>query len=514
MPFEIDMSITKSNHSFKTKSSQIIFAVTILFICFFQSNAQTSKVEIKIISFAPTPRVKVEGEITQERRRWSFRKSYAGVPKLAERIENLKLFSREGKALDVKKLSVSDYETETSASKFSYEVKLEPPFDTSDSAFVSWLTNERGLLLPGDLLPLMFSEEKMFAPVSIKYVLPDSWKMATVEDEKGRYEYKVGQVSRAVFVAGKDIRSYKESIKEMEFGFVAAGDWFFQDENAKNLAVQILNDHTSVYGGVPTNKSMLVFLPFPRQFGATRWSAETRGRTVVYLSGKMPSNLSALIQMSLPLAHELFHLWLPNGLALEGEYDWFYEGFTIYQSMHVGRRLNYLQFQDCLNSIARAYDAYKNDSLRDAFSLPMASKQRWAGANNLIYNKGMLTAFLYDLTLRQKSGNKLSIENIFAALFRLHNKNMQSKDGNTAMIELLSNYKDMKEFVTNYVENPVTIDLANALSLFGLVVSQENGQTKISVDKKLSRSKRDLLKKLGYNEDLFRVGKRQNSFKL
>ncbi len=501
------MNVTKSNYLFKTTSLKFIFAFTVLSFCFSQSNAQTSKVEIKILSLLPVPRVNVEGETKEPKSKWSFRKSYAGVQKLAERVENLKLKSREGKMLAVKKLSIGEYESESPAVNFSYEVNLEPPYDTSDSALVSWLTEECGLFLPGDLLPLVFSEKKKSETVSLTFVLPNNWKVASVENEDGAFEFKVDDIARAVFVAGKEVRIRQQSIREMNFSFVAVGKWYFQDEDARDLAVQILNDHTNIYGGVPVKNSMLVFLPFPRAFGATRWSAETRGRTVVYLSGKMPSKVSALIHMSLPLAHELFHLWLPNGLALEGEYDWFYEGFTIYQSMNAGRRLNYVTFQDYLNSIARAFDAYKNDSLRDTFSLPVVSRQRWVGANDLIYNKGMLTACLYDLHLRKKSENKLSIENVFAELFRLHNKNVQGKDGNTAVIEILAGYKGMREFVNAYIEKPVKIDLAKELSAFGLDVAEEYGQTKITINKKLSRSERDLLKKLGYNADLFRSKK-------
>src|SRR5205814_1010733 len=78
------------------------------------------------------------------------------------------------------------------------------------------------------------------------------------------------------------------------------------------------------------------------------WSAETRGSTVVLLSGRMPSKLAAKAQLDGSLTHELFHLWVPNGLTLDGEYDWFYEGFTNYEALRVGMRRGQLTFQDYL----------------------------------------------------------------------------------------------------------------------------------------------------------------------
>ncbi len=78
------------------------------------------------------------------------------------------------------------------------------------------------------------------------------------------------------------------------------------------------------------------------------------------LSGQSPSKVAALAGLGVPLTHELFHLWVPNGLKLNGDYDWFYEGFTLYQSMRAGMRLQSLGFQDYLNALSRAFDAYKS----------------------------------------------------------------------------------------------------------------------------------------------------------
>jgi predicted metalloprotease with PDZ domain len=478
----------------------------IFFLIIFLSasaQAQNSNIEISILSLSPTPRVKITGQIKQGRSNWSFEKNYAGVRGLAERIGNLTFTDDNGNKINFAQFVAGEYQTKTAATKFSYEIKLEPPQDTSDSAFVSWLTAERGLLLPGDLLPLSFGDDKTLLPLSVKFVLPENWRAISVEKEKGENNFEVTDVPRSVFAVGVDLRKKTQKLSEMDFSFVTAGEWAFTDEAVMLKAIEILTEHKKTWGGSPSAHSMLLLLPFPRPLGITRWSAETRGQTVVLLSGKMLTEFSAMLELNMPLTHELFHLWLPNALGLDGQYDWFYEGFTLYQALRAGVRLNYFLLPEYFSVLSRAYDAYQDEKSRDTKSLLEISKQRWLGANALIYNKGVLTAFLYDLTLRQKSKNKLSLDDFFRELFKAANSTAK-KDGNSVVIETLSRYEGMKDFVTQYIENSSAIDFSTALLPFGLISRQDNGKTVIKVNKNLTSPQRALLKNLGYNEILYR----------
>src|SRR5437764_14658054 len=120
---------------------------------------------------------------------------------------------------------------------------------------------------------------------------------------------------------------------------------------------------------------MLDLFPLRRPTAPTLWTAETRGATVTLLTGNLPSKVGALAQLSVPLTHELFHLWVPNALSLDGDYDWFYEGFTLYQALRVGVKLQYLTFQDYLKALGRAFEVYQSVNDRDSFSLIEASKR-------------------------------------------------------------------------------------------------------------------------------------------
>lgn len=436
---------------------------------------------------------------------WSFRKQYAGVGGLGERIENFTVSDESGAQIPVRKLAPGEYSAAGPATRFVYEVKLEPPVQTSDAAYVSWLTNERGLLLPGDLLPRPSrAAETENRSVTLSFDLPTTWSVAGNETKQADNQYKVANAERAVFLVGADLRQKRERAGPMEFSYVTAGRWAFTDEEATAMALSILKEHAGTLGGPPPTarqEAMLVLIPFPRIVGADRWSAETRGSTVTLLSGQSPSKTSALAQLSVPLTHELFHLWIPNGLALDGDYDWFYEGFTLYQAIRAGMRLELLTFQDYLNAIGRAFDSYLKIEGRDQLSLVEASRQRWRSPTGLVYHKGLLVAFLYDLTLRQQTKNSRSLDDVYRELYRRHRSTATRTDGNSAIIGILKSQSGMQEFVGQYIEKGASLDLSAHVAPFGLEVMRGPVRTHLNVSDSLSRAQRDLLRKFGYNDE-------------
>jgi predicted metalloprotease with PDZ domain len=477
-------------------------SIFLLLVCLSGSvRAQSINASINIISVAP-PRLKVEGTRPLSTDVWSFRNTYASVIGIGERIENFTLADAQGANVPVRKLAPGEWKADGAATRFSYEVKLDSPLMATDAAYVSWLTNDYGFLMLGDLLPLSTGNDGKATTARLNLALPPAWSVGSTETKgtsSGRYEIK--DTERAIFFVGRSLREKRASVGATDFAFMTTGEWAFTDEDAARMATSILKEHAETFGGAAQGRAMLVLAPFPRPMGAERWSAETRGRTVVLLSGRAPSKTAALARLSVPFTHELFHLWVPNRLALDGDYDWFYEGFTMYQAMRAAGRLNLLEFQDFLNGIGRAFDAYRSASDRDRFSLLDSSRQRWTGSPALIYNKGMLVAFLYDLMVRQKTGGKRSLDDVYRQLFRQHRETEARADGNTAVLSALNETADMREFTRQYVEGASAIDLATMIAPFGLRVESGGVRTHVLVADSLKREQRDLLRKFGYNAE-------------
>jgi hypothetical protein len=455
--------------------------------------AQALDVKIKVVTTSPAL-VHVEGRRQGGAGSWSFRNFYAGAGGLAERIENFALADESGAPVAVKKLAPGEFSAAKPATRFSYDIKLDPPSFISDASHVSWLTAERGLLMPGDILPLPLADAK------VGLTLPQGWSVASVEAKNADGTFDVAKAESSVFVVGRDVREKRVRAGGMTATLAASGDWAFSDEDAAGSAEEVLKIYEDVVGGVPRQRSMIVLLPLPQAAAGNLWSAETRGSTVVVVSGRLPSKFAAQAQLDGALTHELFHLWVPNGLALEGEYDWFYEGFTNYMALRAAMRRGQLSFPDYLNTLGREYDAYKSARGAKEVSLPEASERRWSGSTALVYHKGMLVAFLYDLALMRQTNGRQWLGDVYRELFRRYGQEGERADGNRAVVEALAGMTGMRDFVSRYVEGTSEIALDPLIEPFGLRVEPGGARTHVGVADATGRSQRELLRKLGYNE--------------
>jgi len=463
---------------------------------------------------------------------WSFPNSYGGVTELGIRIERLEAFDASGAEVSVRKIAPGQFEAAQVAVKFRYEVNLSPPEQPSDAARVSWLNPARGLLMLADLLPTDRLEEGKAAPgerkgapaesTIVRILVPNAWAVYSNESQKAAGDvpiergeaqkeltFVVPDVERAVFGLGSQLRVSQMSASGMTLRLVADGEWAFSDSDALKMAADVLKIDREVFGAMPAKQGTLILLPFPKPAATSRWSAETRGSTVTLLMGKLPSKTAALSQLSVPLTHELFHLWVPNALALAGDFDWFYEGFTVYQAARTAVRLGLLTFQEFLNAIGRAYDAYAVAADHDRWSLVDASKRRWTAGASSVYSKSMVVAFLYDLKLRHQSRGKRSLDDAYRKMFQDYHvadpglnriAAGQGSDGNDAAANALASDSGTQVFVRQFIREPVTISLASELAPFGLQVETFGLRTRLGVSEKLSKSQGDLFRELGYND--------------
>ncbi|HEX8500837.1 MAG TPA: hypothetical protein VF659_09610 [Pyrinomonadaceae bacterium] len=459
-----------------------------------EARGQALDVKINVVSVSP-PRVRVEGRRDGGAGAWSLRNFYGSAAGLAERVEGFALFDEGGAAVNVKKLAPGEFSAERPAARFSYEMRLDPPAFVSDSAHVSWLTADRGLLMLADLLPLPLTNAK------VELSLPPGWKVATAEEGRAPGVFDVKDAERAVFAVGRDLRERRGRAGATAFTLATAGEWAFSDSEAADSVEEILKLHQETAGGAALKRPLVLLLPLPQQGAAGNlWGAETRGATVVLLSGRLPSKLAARAQLDGSLSHELFHLWVPNGLALGGEYGWFYEGFTNYVALRAGMRRGQLTFDDYLGALGRAYDSYRAARGVKEASLLESSQRRWSGSAALVYHKGLLVAFLYDLTLMRRTGGKNSLDAAYKELYRRYGRGARREDGDRAVTEILGETGGMRDFVGRFVEGAEEITLAPLLGPFGLELKPGGARTHVGVADSLEPAQRELLRKLGYNE--------------
>jgi hypothetical protein len=503
----------EDSHAWCLLAAQAL-ALLALLICAASIASGQTNVVIRVIPES-AGRVVVEGNCAPTTI-WSFRDSYAGVLNLGSRVDGLKLFDAAGTEITSRKIAPGQFQAASAASKFRYEVALAPSLRPTDAAKVSWLNSERGLLMLRDLLPASQSSAAADArPVResllVRLNLPESWTGYSNQPRNAGGEFEVGDADVTVFAVGKQLRISSSIISGMTLRLVLAGDWAFTDSEALELAGQVMKAHRDAIGAWPSRQATLILFPFLQSGMPDKWSAETRGSSVTLLMGKLPSRVAALAQLSVPLTHELLHLWVPNALKLDGDYDWFYEGFTIYQAARIGVRLGVLTFQEFLDAIGRAYDGYSLGIDHDRWSLVEASKRRWTVGGSSVYSKSMVIAFLYDLKLRGLTRNKHSLNDVYRNIFRDYGASDPGRpdrdvgkgsDGNEVVLKALGAYSGMQDFGMSFVSKPAAINLAEQLAPFGLQVETFGLRTRISVVQSLTRQQRDLLGDLGYNDYL------------
>lgn len=487
---------TRLLHSFCGKFA-ILAGIVALVTCV-SAGAVSQQVSLRIHLIPETSRVEIEGNCPATAK-WSFPDSYGGVLGLGNRIERFAVLDESGAEIQTRKVAPGQFDSAKAGSHFRYEVNLTPRMSSSDSARVSWLNKQRGLLMLADLLPINSGKNGGATAATVRFEAPESWAVQSNDRESAQSSVDVSDIDRAVFAAGMNLRSSRITESGMSFRVVADGEWAFADGDVSEMVARILKAQREVFGAMPAKQGTLILFPFPASAAANQWSAETRGATVTLLMGKLPSKVGALAQISTPLTHELFHLWVPNALALEGNYDWFYEGFTVYQAARTAVRLDLLTFPEFLNSIGRAYDGSNGQT--NSVSLIEASGSRWTTGQPAVYSKSMVVAFLYDLRMRSASHGKKSLDNVYRAILQKHSSGGAAKsDGNEAATQALALDEAAVEFVRKFIRSPVTINLANELAPFGLQVETFGLRTRIGVSEKLNKQQRDLLRELGYND--------------
>ncbi|HRH44304.1 MAG TPA: hypothetical protein PKY82_21905 [Pyrinomonadaceae bacterium] len=480
---------------FNTTSSLKVFFLYTFLSLFLSINifAQEIAVKIKVIS---KNRISVEGNFKTESEaltKLSFLQNYADVTNLANRIENLQTFDNKGDVIEVKKINSGEYLANKKPIGWKYEVKLAPSDKLTDSAHSSWLTENRGLLMLSDLLPRF--EKSTFAQV--KFELPMEWKIATAETLINQ-NFSVKDIQNAVFLIGNNFRERTIQIDKTAINFVLADNWQFTDDEALAMTDSILSEHKSVFKEFPTTKIQIILSLFPQEnSNPERWRAETRGSTVTIISGAIPFKSQAIQRLHEQLRHELFHLWIPNGLNLSGNYDWFYEGFAIYQALRTGVELNQIRFDDFLNTLSRAYQMEQMMSKTNGFSLLESSEKRWAGADNFIYAKGLAIAFMCDAAMLREKHN---LKDVFRQIWNKHRFPNQIQDGNSAIVRILNSFPELRPIVQNFIEGKEKIDWKNELNSVGIEQEQTDFGIQLKVMANPNGRQKDLLDKLGYNQ--------------
>jgi len=435
----------------------------------------------------PTPaEIRVEAELSSPSRSWSFRNSYAGVLGIAERVGDFRAMGAAGQDAQARKSAAGEFRSELDATRIIYTVKLSEPRAT-DVPYVSWLAGDRGLLMFADLIP------QDLETLSAEFKLPTGWTIESslVADASDRYP--VFEPQKAVFFAGRTLRKASNTIEGAALDVVLTGSWPFKEAETLDVANTVFRKYLDLTAFKLPDKATIIVTPFPIDAGKSEWKAETRGSTVILLGNPKKFDFWRN-RLRIIFSHELLHLWVPNSLKLEGDYDWFFEGFTLYTAVRTTQELGGIDFKEMLNTLGRVYDVYLSHP--DEESLIEASETRWTNPIGQVFIKGMLVAFLYDLKIRKESGGKLTLDDRYRELFR--RRVAANANGNEVIIAVLDSAPAMSGFVKPYAESNTKLELEQVLPVYGLTLDSSKKKSQLRVSRDLNAEQQQLLRSLGY----------------
>ena len=481
---------------------QLFPAAFVLILQFFTfATGQEANVTVKITAGdVPSAKVKVQFAVRDSVRTLWFLDEYAGITDLlAKRYSAIDFRDKQGLLIARRKFSGSDSFSTRNVGSVEYIVNLKPLAGTFATAHTSWIDGDVGLIMLDDLLPTGWAAGQR---TNIRFELPSDWRTYTSEPllsevvlTRDRVRYSVSNIEKAVFVIGRNLRQTNTSSIGARVHMVVSGEWKFSDAEAAKHSALISDGYVKTFGSAPTKRAQIAILRFPAAVPHGNWEADTRGSSITIASSDMPFPNQSLQRLHEQLRHEIFHLWIPNGVNLTGNYDWFYEGFALYQSLKMGVAVNRIRFDDYLDTLSRAYaiDARRSNIT----SMVEASRNRWSGSNTDVYARGMLVAFLCDVAMLDASKGKRSTTDLLREIFSKHGGEARSEEGNAAILAVMKRYPELIPITERYVTGAEKLDWASSVKAAGIDADAKDGR--LSVSTKLSGRQKDLLDKLGYN---------------
>ncbi|MEJ7624504.1 MAG: hypothetical protein WKF34_10980 [Pyrinomonadaceae bacterium] len=466
-------------------------AILVVFACNLQIFTQSDRPRVEI-SVKDTTTIRVSIDFVGYGHEIKFVNEYAGIGGLSGRISGLKTTDTQRKPMTYRSLADGTYVADRSIGALSYDVDLKAASDPASRVHVSWLDDDRGVLMLGDLLPQ--TEGPLAAWLQLN--LPVGWMPSTAERGIGSTLFDVLEPDKAIITIGKNLRQNDERLSDADIQYATPDRWHFTDDEASKMISAIASYYSKILGPLKAPRRKQVVLVKLRDQPPGTWKAETRGRNILIASSDMPFRSQSLQRLHEQLRHELFHLWIPNGVNLSGNYDWFYEGFALYQSLRLGVEANRIRFEDFLDTLSRA--SQLSAGTHRPISLIEASRQRWAGNSSQVYTRGMIVAFLCDLILLDESRGKSGVTEILEEIYKRHGGGAARLNAETAILSTLRAHERLRPVVDRYITGNETFVIGEYLKLAGLTLGSSH-PAQISVEPKLAGRQKVVLDRLGYN---------------
>ncbi|WNC68499.1 PDZ domain-containing protein [Thalassotalea nanhaiensis] len=324
------------------------------------------------------------------------------------------------------------------------------------SVRTAFLDNQRGFFNGSSTF--LEVQELAEHPCSLQIIKPEglnNWKVATgLPRANGTEIYQFGDyiadnyqhlIDCPVELGDFDVIEF--DVANVPHYLVFAGRHFGDRERLKNDIAKLCQHHIDLFGEAPFSEYWFITNLLGNGFGGL----EHKNSTVLVASRfdlpnpNKPEELSDNYKTFLSLcSHEYFHAWnvcrikpeefVPYDLSKEVHTNqlWAYEGITSYFDDFSLFRAGIIPFKDYLTILSKTMTRVYRGQGELKQSVSDSSFDTWTkfykqgpdAVNNIVsyYTKGSLIALWLDLTIREHSKGKFSLDNLMKTLWLEHGK--------------------------------------------------------------------------------------------
>jgi predicted metalloprotease with PDZ domain len=216
----------------------------------------------------------------------------------------------------------------------------------------------------------------------------------------------------------------------------------------------MMDAETRYFGGAPFER--LAFLYFRSEGGGSLEGSNacqiraTGGIDVTDFANPKTRRFYAIA------VHELFHTWNPVYLTAT-EDPWIKEGVSCYGDRILAARLNYQTPEDIAAGWNKYYEQF--DSNATMRSVALTDPQIWTREYDgeewrlITYERGMVTALLLDVHIREATNNEKSFDDVMAGLYARY---VHRGYNHAQLLETIATVTgvDASAFFAHYVDAP------------------------------------------------------------
>lgn len=262
---------------------------------------------------------------------------------------------------------------------------------------------------------------------------------SSLTKQDGKYQFQGSNANflSSIFVAG-DYRLVTKTTKYGQLSLAIRGEWTFDDESLFQSLVKIYSYQREYWNETDTDNLWVALTPLNHHENPyvvqSNGIALHKSFTSFFTQNLKQDNINYLF------AHEGFHNWLPKKFGgLSGPpqtMSWFSEGFTNFltnELLLAGGMINDEQHKLELEK------AYRKVNESEFKNLSNAEQAKIFFRNSLIpdviYARGMVLAHIWDLDIRLRSSNKLTLRDMLRSL-----QNEQTKSGQPLTRQLIEEH--------------------------------------------------------------------------